>query len=248
MKWKYTSNFVTKDNLAFIDILAHNNWKRPICFTITVGQENMAGLQPYLYKEGFTYHLIPFKPDTTTRDQLGKTNTDTMYDNIMNKFKWGNFKKATYLDPESTTMFYPVLTSTVLDLVQNLRARGEHDKAIKVLNKYDQEMPDIYPYIDIARSKFFLVTQAFDLGDIPLATRYANSIDNYLVDQLNYNYNQMQSNPDNVDPRAIQLGMYILNQMGELAKEKHQDALGKKLSAQVKDYEGKFKSLMGSGQ
>ncbi|MFB9842875.1 glycosyltransferase family 117 protein [Mucilaginibacter ginsenosidivorans] len=245
MKWKYTSNFVTKDNLAFIDILAHNNWKRPICFTITVGQENMMGLQPYLYKEGFTYHLIPFKADTTTRDQLGKTNTDTMYDNIMNKFKWGNFKKATYLDPESTTMFYPVLTSTVLDLVQNLRARGEHDKAIKVLNKYDQEMPDIYPYIDIARSKFFLVTQAFDLDDIPLATRYANSIDNYLVDQLNYNYNQMQGNPDAVDPRTIQLGMYILNQMGELAKEKHQDALSTKLSAQLKDYEGKFKSLMG---
>ena len=75
-----------------MDILAHNNWKRPICFTITVGQENMMGLQPYLYKEGFTYHLIPFKPDTANRDQLGKTNSLVMYDNMMNKFKWGNFK------------------------------------------------------------------------------------------------------------------------------------------------------------
>ncbi|MEO6850511.1 MAG: DUF2723 domain-containing protein, partial [Mucilaginibacter sp.] len=94
MKWKYVSNFVTKDNLAFIDILAHNNWKRPICFTITVGQDNMLGLQQYLYKEGFTYHLIPFKVDTANKDQLGKTNTLVMYDNIMNKFKWGHFKTA----------------------------------------------------------------------------------------------------------------------------------------------------------
>ena len=49
-------------------------------------QENMMGLQPFLYKEGFTYHLIPFKPDTANHDQLGKTNTLVMYDNIMNKF------------------------------------------------------------------------------------------------------------------------------------------------------------------
>jgi len=88
MKWKYTSNFVTKDNLAFLDILAHNNWKRPIMLYHYCRQENMMGLQPYLYKEGFTYHLIPFKPDTASRDQLGKTNTLVMYDNIMNKFKW----------------------------------------------------------------------------------------------------------------------------------------------------------------
>ncbi|HEY2582925.1 MAG TPA: DUF2723 domain-containing protein, partial [Mucilaginibacter sp.] len=63
MEWKYQSNYITKENLAMLDILAHNNWVRPICFTTTIGQENLIGLQPYLYKEGFTYHLIPFKPD-----------------------------------------------------------------------------------------------------------------------------------------------------------------------------------------
>jgi len=245
MKWKYASNFVTKDNLAFMDILAHNNWKRPICFTITVGQENMAGLQPYLYKEGFTYHLIPFKTDTATRDQLGKTNTDVMYNNIMTKFKWGNFKNATYLDPESTTMFYPVLTSTILDLTQNLALKGERDKALNLLHKYDKEMPDIYPYIDLARSKYYLVVNAYSLGDISFANKYATSIDNYLVDQLDYNHNMLQNNSDSVDGRTVQLGLYILNQLGEAAKQNHQDALAAKFQAQLKDYETKFSSMMG---
>lgn len=248
MKWKYTSNFVTKDNLAFLDILAHNNWKRPICFTITVGQENMMGLQPYLYKEGFTYHLIPFKTDTANRDQLGKTNTLVMYDNIMNKFKWGNYKTAKYLDPESTTMFYPVILSTITDLLQNLRQEGHNDLALKVLHKYDAVMPDIYPFIDIARSKYYLVANAYDLKDTGYALRYTNSIDTYLTDQLDYNYHLLQSASEMVDGRTVQLGLSLLNGLAELAKENHQPAIATKLEGQLKDYESKFTPLLGKMQ
>jgi hypothetical protein len=244
MKWKYAPNFVTKDQLAFIDILAHNNWKRPICFTITVGGENMMGLQPYLYKEGFTYHLIPFKPDTATRDQLGKTNDSVMYDNMMNKFKWGNFKTAKYLDPESTTMFYPVMTSTFTNLIQNIKLK-DPDKAKKLLKLYDDKMPDIYPYVDMARSKYFLVANAYDLGDITFANKYASSIDAYLADQMDYSYSQLQSSPDLVDPRSVQLSLYVLNQLSELAKQNHQAALATKLEGHFKNYESKFQSLIG---
>jgi hypothetical protein len=248
MKWKYASNFVTKDNLAFIDILAHNNWKRPICFTITVGQENMMGLQPYLYKEGFTYHLIPFKPDTASHDQLGKTNTLVMYDNIMNKFKWGHFKTAKYLDPESTTMFYPVILSTVLDLTQNLIQEGHRDLALKVLHKYDAEMPDIYPFIDMARNKYYLVATAYTLNDISYANRFVNSIDTYLTDQLDYNYSLLQKDVSQVDGRAVQIGLSLLNGVSQLAKENHQTAISDKLQKQLKDYESKFSPILGKQQ
>ncbi len=77
-----------------------------------------------------------------------------MYDNIMNKFKWGNYKTAKYLDPESKTMFYPVILSTVIDLTQNLAMTNHNDLALKVLHKYDQEMPDIYPFVDVASRKY----------------------------------------------------------------------------------------------
>lgn len=245
MKWKYPSNYVTKDNLAFIDILAHNDWKRPICFTITVGQSNMMGLQSYLYKEGFTYRLIPFKKDTTTQDQLGKTNSMVMYNNVVNKFKWGDFKHATYLDPESTTMFYPVLLSTMLDLSQGLQADGHKDLALKALHKFDQEMPDIYPYIDIVRSKYFLAANAYQLGDLNYGNKCTTSIQSYVIDQLDYNYSLMQSAPENIDARTVQIGLSVLNGLADLTKENHQTALSAKLASQFKDYEGKFSSILG---
>jgi hypothetical protein len=245
IRFKYTSNYVMKDNLAMMDILAHNNWKRPICFTVTVGGENMIGLQPYLYKEGFVYHLMPLKPDTTVKDQLEKVNTMVMYNNVMNKFKFGNFKTARYLDHESTTMFYPVMISTFLDLAQNLIKQGHPDLALKVMHKYDDVMPDLNIDIRIADSKFFLAQTAYQLHDLVLGSKLATSIDNYLTDQLDYDYYMLQSNSGTLNPRDIAFSTQLINAMADLAKDNHQTALASKLQAQAKDYESKFASVIG---
>ncbi len=244
MDWKYTSNYVTKENLAMLDILAHNNWVRPICFTTTIGQENLIGLQPYLYKEGFAYRLLPFKPDTSTRDQLGKINSLVMYDNVMNKFKFGNFKTAKYLDHESTTMFYPVMVTTFLDLTTGLMKDGHKDLAIKALHKFDQVLPDINTGLDVADRKIFLAQSAYELQDVLLGDKFINSVDNYIVDQLDYNYYLMQNNAADLSVRDVQYGVSFINGMASMTAETHRTALNKKLSAQLKDYESKFSSLL----
>jgi len=248
IRFKYTSSYVMKDNLAMFDILAHNNWKRPICFTVTVGGENMIGLQPYLYKEGFTYRLLPLKPDTATKDQMSKVNTAVMYDNVMNKFKFGNFKTAKYLDHESTTMFYPVMISTFLDLAQALINEGKKDMALKVINKYDQVMPDLNIDIRTADSKFFIAQTAYQLHNYVLGQKMVSSIDDYLVDQLEYDYTLLQSNAGTLSPRDVGFSIQLINGMADLAKDGHQAALYAKLQAQVKSYSGKFASLLGGAQ
>jgi len=250
MEWKYTSNYITKENLAMLDILAHNNWVRPICFTTTIGQENLIGLQPYLYKEGFTYHLIPFKPDTTTKDQLGKVNSLVMYNNMMNKFKYGNFKTARYLDHESTTMFYPVMVTTFLDLAQGLIKDGHPDLALKVLHKYDEVMPDINPGLEVVDRKIFFAQTAYDLHDIVLGNKFINSVDDYVTDQLDYNYYLMKDNSGEFNSRDVQYCMSFLNGMIGMtsAGDNHQTALTNKLKAQIKDYENKFSAILGRQQ
>jgi hypothetical protein len=248
IKWKYTSNYVMKDNLAMFDILTHNNWKRPICFTVTVGPENLIGLQPYLYKEGFTYHLIPFKPDTSVRDQMEKTNTMVMYNNVMTKFKWGNFKTAKYLDHESTTMFYPVMMTTFLDLTQGLMSMGRNDLALNVLHKYDQVMPDINPFIDVAARKFYLAESCYRLHDVVLGNKFVTNIDSYLTDQLDFDYRTMQNNEDGLNLRDIQISVQLIGGMAEFTKDNHQTALANKLQAQFKDYQAKFAPLLSRQQ
>ena len=248
MKFKYTSNYVMKDNLAMFDVLAHNNWKRPICFTVTVGGENLMGLQSYLYREGFVFHLIPFTPDTANKDQMGKTNTMVMYNNVMTKFKWGNFKTAKYLDHESTNMFYPVLLETFLDLTNDLIAQKRPDLALKVLQKYDQVLPDINPVIDVSVRKLYLTQSAYKLNDVVLGNKLAEDIDDYLTDQLDYNYYLLQNNSDDLDPRTVNIGVQLIGALSDFTKDAHQTQLYNKLAAQYKDYQTKFANVVSRQQ
>ena len=204
MEWKYPGNYVTKDNLAMIDILAHNNWKRPICFTATTSVESMAGLLPYLYKEGFTYHLMPLKHDSTQHD-YGKINSKVMYSNVMDKFKFGNFKRAKYLDNISTQQFYDVVETTFLNLAQGLIKDGQPKLALNALHKFDAEMPDINPDIDTASKKYLLAETAYKLHDAGLGKRYIESVDNYITDQLDYNYTLLDKQDPGLDIRTVQI-------------------------------------------
>ncbi len=67
LSWKYNKDYITKAELAMLDILAHNNWKRPIYFAITVPEDNFIGLKKYLYNEGFAYRLLPLTPSCCCR-------------------------------------------------------------------------------------------------------------------------------------------------------------------------------------
>jgi len=241
MDWKYPSNYVTKDNLAMMDILAHNNWKRPVYFTITVGSENMMGLDKYLYNEGFAYRLLPMKPDTSAGfGPLEAANTMTMYNNMMTKFKWGNMKNARYLDHESLTMFYPIILKQFLLLTDHLYKEGHKDLAKKVVERYDEVMPNLVPYIDVVARKYYMVDYAYKLGDIQLANKWVNEMDDYVTNTLDYNYTISQNGSGSVNSRDIQLSLSVLNGVQTLTKEYHQDALNKKLEVQMGNYATKL--------
>jgi tetratricopeptide (TPR) repeat protein len=242
MDFTFTPNYVTKDNLAIMDIISHNNWKRPIYFTVTAGNENMLGLDKYFYNEGFALRLMPFAPDTTTQ-ALESSNTMIMYNNMMTKFKFGNFKTAKNLDHESLTLFYPLVTRMYTNLADNLIKEGKLDLAKKALKKYVDNMPETVMTADLAIKKYYLAESAFHANDVAIGTGMINNVNDYITDQLNYNYALFQKSADQVNPRDVQLGMWLLNNMVTLTKDYNQTQLNNKLSAQLKDYGSKFAGL-----
>jgi hypothetical protein len=239
MDWTFNGKYVTKDILAMMDILAHNNWKRPIYFSVTVPTENMIGLDKYLYNEGFAYRLLPFKPDTAA-SPLETSHTPEMYHNMMTKFKWGNMKNASYLDHESMTMFYPLITRLYSNLSDNLMREGHPDMAKNLLKKYDDVMPGIVPSTEVAVRKYYMIESAYRMGDVSLANKLSNQIDDYITNLLNYNYALLKSSETSVDNRDIQYSMSILSGLVGFTKDFKQTALNTRFSAQLKDYESKF--------
>lgn len=242
MAWTYPGKYVTKDNLAMMDILAHNNWKRPVYFASTVPSDNMLGLDRYLYSEGLTYRLMPFKPDTTAAPQEN-SNTLIMYNNMINKYRYGNYKTAKYLDHESLNLFYPLITRLYATLADNLLKEGHIDLAKNALKKYDEVMPSQIISSELAVRKYYMVESLYRMGDPTLANKLANQIDDYIVDQLKYSYMLYQKSDAGLNTRDVQLFLSLLNGMEGLTKTYKQDALSTKIGAQLKDYGTKFGGL-----
>ncbi len=76
-----------------------------------------------------------------------------MYNNVMNKFKWGKMKEAKYLDHESLTMFYPLISRVYLSLIEGKMKEGKTAEAKLALNKYMAELPNFIPVQEAAHKE-----------------------------------------------------------------------------------------------
>jgi hypothetical protein len=247
LDFTYPGRYVTKDNLAIMDILIHNNWKRPVYYTVTAGNENMLGLDKYMYNEGFCYRLMPFKPDTTVQP-LEASNTLTMYNNVVNKFKYGKLKTAKNLDNTSATLFYPVITRMFSSLTDALVKEGHTDLAKTALKKYQDNLPAKIISSELAIRKYYLAQSAYEVGETALGNTLIKTVDDYIIDQLAFNFTMYQQDSNQVDTRNVQLCLSLLNGMENLTKSFHQTELTNKTAAQLKDYGTKFGGLAQPGQ
>jgi len=141
IKWKIKGNGIYKNQLMVLDMLAHNNWERPIYFAITVGSDNFMGLEKYFQLEGLSYRLVPYKA-VSPDGQTGEVNVDRMYDNLINNFSWGGLNNPNvYLDETNTRMIMN-FRNNYARLAEALLVLERKEDAIAVLDKCVSEMPN----------------------------------------------------------------------------------------------------------
>lgn len=182
-----SDSYLQKNDVMMLDLLAHNDWKRPIYFAATAPASSYLNLAPYLQLEGLAYRLVPVKQNEIESQQETRVATDIMYDNFMNKFKWGNMNKpGVFLD----NVF---LSSCVLNIRQRagtlataLVEEGKKDKAIKVLDKCLEVTP--FENCPIDGTLYSVVYGYYQAGAMDKANALAKTLfDNY-ENNINYVY------------------------------------------------------------
>ena len=145
-----------KNDLALLDIIASNNWERPIYFNQTSLMNINLNLRDYVVQEGATFRLLPIDSrkqranSTSLNTELDFTasqdmvNTEVMYDNMMNKFRWRELDNP---DTYYTTEDYKdkavsVHRSYLNNLAKGLIDENKIEKAREVLLKGLDTMPD----------------------------------------------------------------------------------------------------------
>ncbi len=143
IEWKFNRNSLGKSELAVLDILANNNWKRPVYFA-SLGHDGTLGLEDYMQLEGFAYRLIPIKSPSSNRYEAGRIETELLYENLMNKFRYGGMNDPkVYLDDfHVRTVSIIRLRNRFLQLAGELIIRDDTARAIQVLDRCLELTPD----------------------------------------------------------------------------------------------------------
>ena len=182
-------NSVTKSQMMVYEMIARNDWKRPIYMSVTLGGDltnsNYAGLGDYLVLEGLAYRLTPFRHARTADGRPNLViDSEKMYDNMMNRFKYGNVAaKNIYLD-ETVMRMCSTHRNMFILLVKQLLNEGKTDKARKALEKCKQVLPpENIPYDDYDTD---VVTAWLGVGNTKEASRVALAIFGAAHDYLNW--------------------------------------------------------------
>ena len=185
VNWTMKGSGVGKNHLMVLDLLATNNWERPIHFAITTGNSAYIGLEDYFQLDGFTYRLVPVRTTSAESDgQTGRVNTATMYDNVMNKYEFGGMENPNvYLDETSMRMTMN-LRNNFLRLANTLISEKKYDSARMVMDRCLAVMPDeSIPY------NYFVMPIAeayYEIGDVGKGNELSNRLIDIFTEQLEY--------------------------------------------------------------
>ncbi|MDR2915507.1 MAG: DUF2723 domain-containing protein [Tannerella sp.] len=164
-------NAISKVDAITLDILNTNNWERPIYYAITVPGNIYSYVGDYMQKTGLASQIVPLKTKGTNLE----INTKKMYDNVMNKFKWGGVDKpGTYLEETTMRMCKSQRSVIFADLANALMNEGKRDSAIQVLDKCVEVFPEENVPYDF--SAYSIATLYFALGETEKAKEVASSI------------------------------------------------------------------------
>ena len=118
-----------KNDLAVLNVIAANNWKRPIYFTTFFDD---LGFGSYLRKDGLAYRLVPVAGS--------QVNTGWMTDKLMKKFAAGNADMPGVYFDEANRRQLLSIRGAYAELAMDLVAKGRKEDAKACLKKADKMM------------------------------------------------------------------------------------------------------------
>ena len=139
-------SIIYKNRMMMLDIIANNNWERPIYFSGgSYGDDDYIWMKDYLQLEGVAYKLVPIKTPIDKRNpfDMGRIDADKMYNIVMN-WDWGNSGSPDIYHDTETRKNGITYRSNLARLAEALINEGKEDKAEEILDLAMEKMPVEY--------------------------------------------------------------------------------------------------------
>ena len=208
-----------KSELMMLEMLANANWERPIYMAITVATENQLNMRNHFVQEGLAYRFTPF--DT---DKLKATiDSEKMYDNLMNKFKFGGVDQpGIYIDENVMRMCY-THRRIFTQLINQLMKEGQTDMALNALNYCEEKIPAFNIPYDFQNGSFDIAESYYILGEKEKADKVMEALATKSVEYITW-YLSMGERQLTISARDIGYHLSLLDELVRIM-EKYQSDL-----------------------
>ena len=176
---------VSKSFLMMLEMIVESNFSRPLYMSTTVGSSNYGRLFNHFVQEGMAWRITPFTfsgnaPMSTIVD------TEKMYDNMMNKYRYGNLKHpGLYIDETTMRMCY-THRRWFSHLIVTLVREGQMEKARKALEKCEEEIPEYNVPHDAASGSLDLVDAYISCGQPEKAAHILQALSKKSTEYLDW--------------------------------------------------------------
>ncbi len=174
-------NGLEKKDLAILDILATNDWSRPIYLNNTSKEQISFDLSPYAIQEGNAFRILPVK---NPANQGLFVSTDVMYDNLINNFHYRELDNEGVYYNEDYRNFVLNHRGSFNNLASALINEGNEEKAAEVLKFSLEKMPDKTVPYDYTTPR--TVSLLFEVGENELASEIGEVVGDRAIAMVDY--------------------------------------------------------------
>jgi hypothetical protein len=231
-----------KSQLLVLDILAHNDWKRPVYF-VTGYHSDALGLEEYFQLEGLAYRLVPIKSENKSWLEYGRIDADILYDNMMNKFAWGGAKETgVNIDyNHKRTLTVVKARYNYARLAKVLASQGKNEKANQVLDYCMQ----IFPVGKLSFDMYVpeVVEAYFACGEKEKAADLSKSLSKYYFEKIDYYFKQNAVVLSSAE-YEVQTAMQSVSRVANACKVNGKSVEGNELTTKIESYYDSYMKLM----
>jgi len=224
LRFRINSSYITKEQWMVLEIIAANNWERPVYWT-SANHSGTVGLDDYLQFEGAAYRLVPVKTPAESILETGRIDSDILYDRLMNTFRWeGVNAPDVRLDNQHLRTLSIVRARFMYTrLAMQLMAEGSAERAAETLRRALELFPASkapYDYFSLLQAEALYQAELTELANDELVG-YAR----LLLSELNYFYSLPPRFFDSVQQNA-ELNVELLRRIVDVSDMYGQPHIG----------------------
>lgn len=222
--------YLGRHELIILDMLATNQFERPIYYALTVGEDQRVGMTSNFRQTGMAYQVLPVEVRGTGRE----VDIERMYRNVTQRFRWGGADKpGTYFDENSRRLVETYRSMIFAPLAKGLAESGDLERAKEVLALAERAV--LEENVPHSVSSLPLVEAYYAAGLTKKGDAISSKVIEDYLQQLDWFFRlkpelMMNSLPD------IQNALLIVTEALKLSNS-NSDALKGKYDAQLASYQ-----------